>query len=327
MKKSMMEHFKERFADEREYGLEPELPACLNIELNNTCNHKCIFCDFHSPCIERPKHYKESVMKTDVVYEILEQAKKLGIGRREVGFYASGEVFLHKDFANIVRYAKELGFSYTFITTNGALAVPDKMKEVIDAGLDSIRISVNGADRKTYEAMHGRDDFDIVFNNIKFLRSYLDEKNIDMNTSISFVVTKENEMQIPKMKEMFQDLVNEILFIPVIESKKWSKELHERLYLEEYLEKDIVENKELICRLLYNTMYIDSNCKVKCCCAAFTTDVDMFDLSEEMDLEKAWYSSLYKFYRKAMLDGNLKGTICEGCRMVQQGISRDIMDV
>ena len=327
MKKSMMDHYVERFADEREIGLEPELPECLNVEINNTCNHKCIFCGFHSPYIEQPKHFKESVMKTDVVYEILEQAKRLGIGRREVGFYTSGEVFLHKDFSNIVRYAKELGFTYTFITTNGVLAVPQKMKEVIDAGLDSIRFSVNGADRKIYEAMHGRDDFDTVLNNIKFLRSYLDEKNININTSVSVVVTKENRMQIPKMKEIFKDLVDEILFIPVMELKDFNKDLHERLSLEEYIEKEIVENKELHCPLLYNTMYIDSNCKVRSCCYAFTKSVEMFDLNKEMDLEKAWYSSLYKFYRKAMLDGNLKGTICEGCAMIRQGVSRGIMEV
>ena len=41
---------------------------------------------------------------------------------------------------------------YTFLTTNGSLARPEIMKKVIDAGLDSIRFSVNAADREMYKA-------------------------------------------------------------------------------------------------------------------------------------------------------------------------------
>ena len=326
MRKTMKEHLKERYSSEGEYGLEPDFPAHLNLELNNTCNHKCIFCISHSPYSEIAKKIKPCVMKTDVVYEILEQAKSLGIGRKEVGFYTRGEVFLHEDFSDIVRYAKKLGFPYTYITTNGALAVPEKLKAVIDAGLDSIRFSVNGAERKTYEAMHGRDDFDIVLNNIKFLRGYLDENNININTSISFVVTKENKEQIPKMKEIFADLVDEILFIPVLGLEDWNKELDERLSLEEYIEKDRVENKQLRCLAMFNTMIIDSDLKGKICCCGYTGDLEMFDLNQDMNLENAWHTSIYKFYRKAMMEGNLKGTACENCRMIRQGVDREIMD-
>lgn len=141
---TMKEHMKNRFGGDSNISLNPPLPESLNIELNNTCNHKCVFCPLHGPYVPNLKPF---VMDFDFVKKILLQAKELGIGRKELGFYLAGEVFLYKQFAQVIRFAKELGFTYTFITTNGALANPKIMKEVIDAGLDSIRFSVNASDR------------------------------------------------------------------------------------------------------------------------------------------------------------------------------------
>ena len=48
-KKSMITHFKERFGVNNNLSIEPDFPGALNIELNNTCNQQCIFCEYHSP--------------------------------------------------------------------------------------------------------------------------------------------------------------------------------------------------------------------------------------------------------------------------------------
>ena len=61
------------------------------------------------------------------------------------------------------------------MTTNGAMADPEKMKKVLDAGLDSIRISINAVDREMYKVLHGKDDFEIVLENIRFMREYIDK--------------------------------------------------------------------------------------------------------------------------------------------------------
>mgnify|MGYP003429478118 CR=1 len=327
VKKSMLVHLKERFGEKNEWTVKPELPRSLNIELNNTCNHQCVFCEFHSPYSSYAKDMKLCVMDTDLACKILEQAWELGIGKKEVGFYAAGEAFLHKDFAKIVHYAKSLGFSYTFITTNGALATPSKLVEVVNSGLDSIRFSVNAGTRETYKKIHGKDDFDTVINNIKFLREYLDQNNIDMNTSISYVVTKENKKEMLILKELINDCVDEILFIPVLGVKDWNEELSKKLSLDEYEEKDRLENKRLSCPLLFNAMYITSAGKVKLCCDTYKTDIEVYDLNKDLNLKAAWNAPMFLKYRAAILENNVKGTACENCHQLRQGVSRVMMDM
>ena len=45
--KVMRKHMQERLGKVNYYELYPPLPQNLNIELNNTCNQKCVFCSFH----------------------------------------------------------------------------------------------------------------------------------------------------------------------------------------------------------------------------------------------------------------------------------------
>ena len=63
-----------------------------------------------------------------------------------------------------VKKAKQLGIKRVYITTNGALANIEKVTKCIDAGLDSIKFSINASNREEYKTVHGYDDFDKVIN-------------------------------------------------------------------------------------------------------------------------------------------------------------------
>nr|MCR4745633.1 radical SAM protein [Lachnospiraceae bacterium] len=125
MNKSVMkEHFKDRYLSfDDKLESEPALPSSLNIELNNTCNQRCVFCPFHgsgSKLDRRPES-----MDYEMAKKILEEAFSLGIGRKELGLYMSGEPFLYPHLVEIIDYAKRIGFQYIYLTTNGGIAFPD----------------------------------------------------------------------------------------------------------------------------------------------------------------------------------------------------------
>ena len=115
-------------ADRKElYCLEPPFPKTnFLMELSNACNHACIF------CTHQKMQRKVGFMDKSFAFNILQQAYDLGT--REVGFYATGEPFLINDLADYVAKAKEIGYTYVYLTSNGALATPKKVKEVIDSG-------------------------------------------------------------------------------------------------------------------------------------------------------------------------------------------------
>ncbi len=316
----MREHMNDRFGKVFNFTENPPLPKSLNIELNNTCNHSCVFCPYHGEygvCDDNP-----SVMSFENVKRILEEAKKLGIGEKEVGFYLSGEAFLYNRLPEVISYAKALGFSYVFITTNGALATPDKMKTVLDAGLDSIRFSINASDRETYKNIHGRDDFDIVINNIKYMRSYINDNNLDVATSISCVLTKKTSDIQGKIHELFDDYVDDILFIPVILSNIGCDES----FVEEYQiisNSDITLKKDFICPIIFDTLYIRADLTIVPCCEARLENGVLYDLKEKFDLEAAWNCIEYKQYRNIFIHNtDVSGTLCEKCPLRLEGPER-----
>ncbi len=60
------------------------------------------------------------------------------------------------------RLSCELGFQYTFLTTNEVLATSERMQAILKAGLGSIRFSVNAPERETYKKLYGKDDYNTV---------------------------------------------------------------------------------------------------------------------------------------------------------------------
>lgn len=322
--KIMRKNFEERFGEVNNYELYPPLPRKLNIELNNTCNHKCEFCLYHGKYAKNK--LQPSIMDPDFAKRILLRAKELGIGQKEVGFYLAGEAFCYSGLVEIIAYAKELGYEYTFLTTNGALATPDKLKAVIDAGLDSIRFSVNAADKDSYREIHGSDDFDNVVSNIKFLHKYISEKQLNVATSLSCVITKKTLGIKNAIRELFSEYVDDILFIPVFFAGL--KDLPEVREQYEVINDDELElNENAVCPVVYDTMYINALGQVVPCCNAYTYNLYFYDLKQEFDLEKAWYSEGYLKYRKVFLEhSSYDDTICGSCYIVKKGVQRLMME-
>lgn len=315
----MSEHMKERSTAEENISIFPALPQSLNIELNNTCNQRCIFCPEHGPYSKRDM--KPSVIKKEAAMTIMKKAYEAGIGTKELGVYINGEVFLYRDLSEVIKYAKDIGFPYVFITTNGALANPDAMKRVVDSGLDSIRFSVNAVDPEVYEYLHGRNDYAEVEKNIMFLDDYRKRNGIDIALSLSCVVTKKTKDQIKKIREKYEGIVDEILFIPVMNLKLLSPELSAELELEDSIYED-GNSKQKICPIVFNSMYIEATGNVALCCNPCGENVviDRIDMEsmDDLNFERIWNSPVIQKYRKAFIDGDLSGVVCKECNIITQ---------
>ena len=187
------------------YSLEPPFPKSnFLIELSNACNHACIFCTHQK--MQRPV----GRMDKSKCFDILQQAYDLGT--REVGFYATGEPFIVKDLHEYIKKAKEIGYTYVYLTSNGVLATPDRIRQVIDAGLDSIKFSINAPHRKLYKFIHGYDDFDKVMKNLKYLNQYRKETGKNYKIYVTGILTRFTENLQDKYHEVFDDLADQIVF-------------------------------------------------------------------------------------------------------------------
>ena len=157
----------------------PVFPKNMLMELTNICNHKCVFCGYHKMRRAYNKCDKE------FCFDIMQQA--YDNGTREIGFYMIGEPLMCEDIEDYIRKAKEIGFTYIYLTTNGAWANIERMKGLLEDGLNSVKFSVNAATKKMYALVHGKDDYEVVVKNIRNLSSYIKEKKLDILVFLSFV--------------------------------------------------------------------------------------------------------------------------------------------
>jgi len=281
------------------YCLEPPFPTTnFLIEVSNACNHACIFCA-HQKMKRKIGRLDEGLM-----YDVLQQAYDLGT--REVGFYATGEPFLIPELPRYVKKAKDIGYTYVYLTTNGSLATPERAKAVLDAGLDSLKFSINAPERELYAFIHGRDHFDTVCDNLRFVSRYRTESGLDFKLFVTCIVTRFTEKMKERYFELFGDLVDEIVFKNVYNQGGYMPEIDTLL--------KCTDDDETFrrCNLPFDAICLTCEGYLSVENADFENMLVVADLNK-VSLKEGWYGEKMKALRQAFLDDRLEGTLCDGC--------------
>src|SRR5512132_1816499 len=117
-------------------------PRSVKIELTSNCNYRCGF------CAHRLRMKQRDDMDPALYRRLVDEM--LAAGVEELGLFFIGESFLCEWLPDAIRYAKDKGMGYVFLTTNGSLATPEKVKECMEAGLDSLKFAMNYADSEQF---------------------------------------------------------------------------------------------------------------------------------------------------------------------------------
>lgn len=281
------------------YCLEPPFPKTnFLLELSNACNHACIF------CTHQKMQRKVGFMDKAFAFDILRQAYELGT--REVGFYATGEPFLIPDLADYVAKAKEIGYTYVYLTSNGALATPEKIKAVVDSGLDSLKFSINAPERELYAFIHGRDDFDVVMEHLKFVNQYRKESGRQFKIYITGILTKFTEKLQDKYFQVFDGLADQIVFKKVYNQGGYMPEIDTLLRCESD------DETYRRCNLAFDAISITREGYLSIENADYENMLVVADLNK-VSLKDGWYGEKMKEMRRKFMENDLAGTLCDGC--------------
>ncbi len=279
--------------------LKPPFPKTMLLEVSNICNHACAF------CANSKSDRKKGFIEKKFAMRILSEAYMLGT--REVGFYATGEPLTDKNLEKYISYAKEIGFEYVFITTNGALFDAQRAQSIIDAGIDSIKFSINGANKEDYLLIHGKDDFDKVIDNLKYLSEL--RNSYGFKLYVSFILTKQTIGTKESFKQEYGKYVDDIIFLNCINQSGYMYELNDLLAVDRNAGGNNVNG---ICPMIFNKLYITYEGYLTMCCADFQNYLAVADLRKE-SLQSAWNNQYAQELRKRHLNHNLDGTICANC--------------
>ncbi|MDJ0621557.1 MAG: SDR family NAD(P)-dependent oxidoreductase [Desulfocapsaceae bacterium] len=168
----------------------------LQVESSLACNLKCIMC----PWVDERKNMQQRGHMSQATWEaILPHLPEV----RSIDFTGGGEPLLQKNLLEWIGQAKASGCEAGFLT-NGLLLSEEVSRRVLDAGINWIGFSVDGADKETYDFIRRGSDFDVICKNIK----YLTDNRVDTlpMTMINFVIMQSNYHQLEKIIQLAHDL-------------------------------------------------------------------------------------------------------------------------
>jgi MoaA/NifB/PqqE/SkfB family radical SAM enzyme len=132
-------------------------PVCLYLEVTNRCNLLCETC---------PRTFEELEPPADMSWPLFTRIVDQIPDIARVVLHGVGEPMMVKALPDMIRYLKQRG-TYVLFNTNGTLLNPRKFRELIDTGLDELRVSLDAADAETFRRVRGKDFFGRIVRGVR----------------------------------------------------------------------------------------------------------------------------------------------------------------
>jgi radical SAM protein with 4Fe4S-binding SPASM domain len=296
--------------DESHLGTSIPAPKSVKIELTGRCNFSCAFC-------ARGQNLRDVADIDKVLFKrVLKEMRDEGV--EEIGLFYLGESFMVPWLPEAIKYAKDIGYPYVFLTTNGSLATPKKVKECMEAGLDSLKFSYNYADGEQLKeiARVKTSYFDRIVTNMKEAARIRDDGGYKCGLYASYIEYdgEQQERMLDAVKEI-ESYMDQVYALPlynqaslVTEEEKargWAYTAGNRGRLEALRD-------PLPCWSAFTEGHITWDGRMSACCFDHNDNLTMGDLNE-MSFMEAWNSDRFQTLRAAHLKKDIKGTACENC--------------
>lgn len=178
----------------------------IYIEPTDLCNLDCRFCMRHS-WKEQPGR-----MSDETFSRILEDLEKLS-PKPTVFFGGIGEPLFHPKTTSWVKQIKELGARVELIT-NGTLLTERKGKQLIDAGLDVLWVSIDGASPESYADVRLGAELPKVIGNLSRFHKMRPPDHYPVpDIGIAFVAMKRNIHDLPAVIALGRKLGARLFFV------------------------------------------------------------------------------------------------------------------
>ncbi len=126
-------------------------PQTVHLDITNSCNTDCVTCWDHSPHLHTPMPTAWKRQRADpaALAALLDDIERLG-GLEAVIVSGMGEPFTHPAVYQILADIKRRGLHLTVITN----LVAAEVERIVEIGVDSLLIGVQGASEASYLAFH-----------------------------------------------------------------------------------------------------------------------------------------------------------------------------
>lgn len=281
-------------------------PISVKLELTSRCNFRCTYC---TKPMETRKH---GDMDRELYSKIIKELKEAGV--KELGLFFLGESFLCRWLPEAIKEAKDIGFEYVFLTTNGSVANPDIVEKCMDAGLDSLKFSFNYYSAEQMNAMTGVGPlfYFKIIENIKSAFHVRKANGYRCGLYASYVELSDSQSM--KMAEAVADIqhyLDEVYALPLYKHSMEANKDKDKVMAGNIGRADNARSG-LPCWTLHTEGHIWADGSVIACCFDYDGRFNMGNLKDKPFME-IWNSKEFVKLREASLKQDVTGTLCEDC--------------
>lgn len=294
-------------------------PLSIHIFSSFYCNFKCRYC-LHSLDTDdlQEMGFQKQFMEFQVYQKAIDDIASHHWHLKALIFAGHGEPLLHPDIAAMVAYAKERKISDRIeVVTNGSLLTHSLSDALIAAGLDRLRISLQGVSADQYKEMSGIDiDFAKFIEQLQYFYEHKTETEV-------YIKVIDLALKNPGDAERFEALC------------RGASDLHAIEYAIPFVQEiDLGElsgnckqgncHSSRICSMPFYMMALYPNGDVLPCCS---TKPPLLGNILQDNLKKIWESRERNNFLIQQLNGAKTIPVCSACSVPQFGLQEgDYLD-
>jgi MoaA/NifB/PqqE/SkfB family radical SAM enzyme len=276
------------------------------IDVAGTCNLRCPSCPVgNSSDTQRVKSMMPVAMFKQIITKMQSESPSPSA---QVRLYNWGEPLLHPQLVQLIEVCHSAGFS-SHLSSNLNIK-PKYLEQALAANPTEFKVSLSGFTQARYAHTHTGGDIEVVKQNLRLMREWLDHYRANTRVWVNFHRYKSNLDDEPSMAALCQEL--DFMFAPinafyqpldkllalaqgetqVLQEPVVSQLLYDVPGHLEYLQQNAQPDYD--CELRFNQMVINSDGSVAQCCALYGSSTMLqkqFLEHSHAQLEEAKYAN------------------------------------
>lgn len=298
-----------------------DTPLSLLIDPTNLCNFQCKFCPTGDKKLLKSVNRPSGMMDYKLFCKIIDDASGFNKKIRRINVYKDGEPFLNKEVCEMIHYAKIKGVAESIETTTNAALIDEEIAfNIVNSGLDAIRISVEHVNDEGYKNITQTfSDYEKIKKNVGFLFKEKEKRNSDLKVNVKIIDVNLSKEEKQKFFDDFSPISD---YVHIDTLMGWSnadkkdftlgKEVDTGMNSETPLKAD-----RIICPEPFKTLSINFNGEVSICCVDWAMSTVIGNVKEE-NLVDIWNGAKLKEFRKIQVSGKRKDLKpCSNCQYIQ----------
>ncbi len=267
---------------------QPSHPTFIQIETTLACNAECPFCS-HATLTRRPRRMEDWLWK-----KIIDETRGLGVTYRP---FLINEPLADHRLGEIMRYIRRDDTARIELNSNGELMREEKAKEILDAGIDIIRFSIDGFSEETFSKSRVGLDYALTVERTKRFIELWRERGSRGHVEVRMIAMDYNAHE----QEAFVDFWTEVGAVSVVTD----------LYLWPW--EPGVQPVQLPCKKVLHEMFFFVNGKATLCCWDSHERGVIGDATRDHVLD-IWHGAINQRYRDLLAQGRRRDILlCSNC--------------